>query len=509
MDSSTAGGLLSVAVIVRDDAEALAETLVSVRGLADQSVVLDTGSSDASRTVALEAGAELFDTPWTDDFSAARNACWRHVRGSWVLWLDAGETVAAESRQPLRDLLSTGVEGDRAYALLVCVPPPVPYAAAEQIARVRLVPNHPGLHFTGRVRETLSQSLSAAGIRVEGLPYRIHRGPREHDPQRKAQRARRNLRLAQMEIGERGPLPHLLVCLGDAFQTLADNDRAARCFSQAVHAAPSGSLDMLEAYYGLLTSLDGSADQRQRQLDLAVEANSIFPLDAQLLCALGGYLQSMGQTELAQQSYETAFHYGQLNPLVWHVAEVRAIAAICWGITLQMQNKLDEAEQTLREALAACEGSVRVRRQLIELLVQRARRDEALEQVDQLPPETPHREALRSAVRGACLGVKKNWIAAKAYLQTAYHAGCRDALCMRWLATAAIAAGQLDEARQVLRSWADDEPDNPDLRKLLASVAVSTEPDEDIQRQWRIDAPGRTSPSQPSQQAAVRRPLVD
>ena len=84
---------LSVAVIVRDAAEALRETVVSVKEVADEVVVVDTGSTDDSRKVAQQLGARVFDHTWRDDFSAARNECLSFVRGAWVLWLDAGETL--------------------------------------------------------------------------------------------------------------------------------------------------------------------------------------------------------------------------------------------------------------------------------------------------------------------------------------------------------------------------------------------------------------------------------
>ena len=238
----------------------------------------------------------------------------------------------------------------------------------------------------------------------------------------------------------------------------------------------------------------------------------MFPLDAQLLCALGGYLQALGRTDLAEKSYHTAFHYGQVNAEVWHVAEVRDIAAICHSITFQLQNKHDEARQALEVAVAESPKSVRLRRHLIDVYVKCGLRDEALEQVNLLPPETPKREALRSAVRGACLAVQQNWIAAKAYLKTALTAGCQETFCLRWLAISLLSVGEVDEARGVLQQWQTLEPQNEEVIKYLESLdgpssdpprpdqpqpdqpqpRVQTESSADTTsetRQWRIDSP--------------------
>ena len=489
---------LSVAIIARDDADALQRTIQSVKDLADEIIVLDTGSVDASRGQTRQLGATVVGFSWCDDFSAARNACLPHVNRSWVLWLDADETLDPSEVAKFREFLASEADPAIAYALLIRVPASSHSAAAEQIARIRLVPNNPAIQFIGRVRETMEPSLEAAGLTVQGLPYRIYRGMREHEADRKVARAQRNIHLAELDIKERGQLPRLLNCLGDAFQTLDRNQEAVQFFRRAVETSEPSSVDRLEAYYGLLTSLDGD-DHRKEQLDVSVEANELFPLDAQLLCAMGGYLQIVGQPDVAVKCYENAFRFGQIIPTVWHVGEVREIAAICFSITLQMQEKLDAAEDVLNEALTASVPSPRVRRHLIELLVKRSKCDEALEQVRRLPRDTPHREALRSAVRGACLAAKQNWIAAKAYLKTAHTAGCRDAICLRWLALTLLASGEIAEALQIIGQWRLAEPGNAEAVKLqeaaLQESAVQGGEPEALPRQWRVDAPGTSSVS--------------
>lgn len=374
MSDRTVG--LSVAIIARDDVDALKETIVSIQPVADEIIVLDTGSVDASRGEAQKLGAQVFNFTWCDDFSAARNACLEHVHGTWVLWLDAGETIASGELEDFQSFLKNDANLNTAYAMIVRVAASSEASAAEQVARIRLVPGQPPLRFTGRVRESLIPALVEAGITVAGIPYRIHRGIREHDLERKAAKAHRNIRLAELDLRDSNHQPQLLNCLGDAFQTLNDDERAMKWFRHALEVAEVGSVDALEAYYGLLTSLDDDAS-RQAQLELAVEANEAFPLDAQLLCAMGGYLQAAGRTDVAAQSYETAVRFGQLNPSVWHVAEVREIATVCYSIILQLQDKLAEATQVLEKSLDGNPSSLRVRRQLIELLAKRGEQDRA------------------------------------------------------------------------------------------------------------------------------------
>jgi len=481
---------LSVALIVRDAADALHETLASVQAIADEIVVVDTGSSDPTREVAEQFGARVVRHAWKDDFSEARNACKKHLSGKWVYWLDVGEHMSAEDVTALGQFVRRDAKENKAYAMIVRVPPSRPGSAAEQVARIRLVPNHPLVQYRGRVRETLAESLAAAQIELDSLSLRIVRGSREHDPEIKTERARRNIRLSEMEIREHGPSAHLLNCLGDAFQTLEDNPRAREFFRHALAASRHGSVEMLEAYYGLITSPDPGEDKNEEPLSLCVQALEAFPLDAQLLCAMGGYLHAQGRSDLALRAYRTAYQHGQVNPMVWHVGEVREIAAICNCVALQADNRPQEAEAILKDALQGNKSSVRLRRHLMDFYIKRGDRDRALAQVDELPGEMPQREAFRSAVRGACVASQGNWIAAKAFLKTAYVTGCRDVVCLQWLAITYLVGGEPEEARPLLLEWQALDPRNAEAARFLNAIDSAAETQHAVGHRLRVDAPG-------------------
>jgi tetratricopeptide (TPR) repeat protein len=93
-------------MIVRDEARMIDDCLRSVRGLVTEMIVVDTGSRDDTRERARRAGATVVDVPWTDDFSAARNASLKRARGDWVLILDADERIAACDGRAVRDRLA-------------------------------------------------------------------------------------------------------------------------------------------------------------------------------------------------------------------------------------------------------------------------------------------------------------------------------------------------------------------------------------------------------------------
>jgi len=98
--------MLSLSMIVRDEAAQIEDCLRSVQGFADELVVVDTGSSDDTVARARALGARVEQIPWPGDFAPARNQALQWVSGDWVLVLDADERLRPEAMAPLRALMA-------------------------------------------------------------------------------------------------------------------------------------------------------------------------------------------------------------------------------------------------------------------------------------------------------------------------------------------------------------------------------------------------------------------
>ena len=59
-------------MIVKNEQAVLARCLHSVKGLVDEIIVVDTGSTDQTREIAARYTQKIYDFAWIDDFSAAR-----------------------------------------------------------------------------------------------------------------------------------------------------------------------------------------------------------------------------------------------------------------------------------------------------------------------------------------------------------------------------------------------------------------------------------------------------
>ena len=87
--------LLSVVVITLNEERNLPRLLRAVSAWADEIVVFDSGSTDATVELALAAGAKVVNCPW-EGWSATKNKANATARGQWILSLDADEAPDAE-----------------------------------------------------------------------------------------------------------------------------------------------------------------------------------------------------------------------------------------------------------------------------------------------------------------------------------------------------------------------------------------------------------------------------
>jgi glycosyltransferase involved in cell wall biosynthesis len=95
---------LSLSMIVRDESLTLGRILQQASEVCDEMIVVDTGSTDNTKQIALDHGAKVWDFEWIDDFAAARNFSLSKCRGDWVMWLDADDVLPVDSRLAIRNL---------------------------------------------------------------------------------------------------------------------------------------------------------------------------------------------------------------------------------------------------------------------------------------------------------------------------------------------------------------------------------------------------------------------
>lgn len=162
---------LSLCMMTKNEERNLPRCLESVRGLADELIVVDTGSTDATHRIAAAFGAKVIPFDFAVvDFAAARNCAMAHARGRWILVLDGDETLDRASMPIIETLVAldenAGYFLERHNHSSDSEKSPKDYV-------VRLFPNRPNYRYRGRVHETIDASILAGGGRLHKTGIRI------------------------------------------------------------------------------------------------------------------------------------------------------------------------------------------------------------------------------------------------------------------------------------------------------------------------------------------------
>jgi len=97
---------LSVVIITFNEERNIGRCLESVKRVADEIVVVDSFSTDATEAICMKYNAVFFRRPW-DDYSSARNFGSAKARHDWILALDADEALSPELQQSVIELKNT------------------------------------------------------------------------------------------------------------------------------------------------------------------------------------------------------------------------------------------------------------------------------------------------------------------------------------------------------------------------------------------------------------------
>lgn len=90
---------ISLCMIVKNEEKVLARCLDSIRDLMDEIIIVDTGSTDMTRQIAAGYTDKIYEFPWRDDFSEARNFAFSKACGEYIYSADADEVLSEENRK--------------------------------------------------------------------------------------------------------------------------------------------------------------------------------------------------------------------------------------------------------------------------------------------------------------------------------------------------------------------------------------------------------------------------
>lgn len=87
---------ISLCMIVKNEENTIRPCLSSVAKTVDEIIIVDTGSTDQTKSIVSSFTDKIYDFKWIDDFSAARNFAFRQATMDYILWLDADDILKEE-----------------------------------------------------------------------------------------------------------------------------------------------------------------------------------------------------------------------------------------------------------------------------------------------------------------------------------------------------------------------------------------------------------------------------
>lgn len=111
---------LSIAMIVKNEEKWLPRCLDSIREVADEIIIVDTGSTDETVTIAKCYTDKVYFHEWNDSFSEARNHSLSYCTCDWILQIDADEELVRDDIPILQEgLRRLGGRGDIDRVMLI------------------------------------------------------------------------------------------------------------------------------------------------------------------------------------------------------------------------------------------------------------------------------------------------------------------------------------------------------------------------------------------------------
>lgn len=156
--------IINLVMIVKNEELKIERCIVSVKDLVDKIIIIDTGSTDKTKEVALKLGAIVYDYKWDDNFSNARNYGLKKSDSDWNLILDADEFITKFDKISIKKFMNNNKKIIGRIKIVNL------FEKNEEIKKStlylsRLAPK--GVYFEGAIHEQLDQTIPRKIIDIE------------------------------------------------------------------------------------------------------------------------------------------------------------------------------------------------------------------------------------------------------------------------------------------------------------------------------------------------------
>lgn len=255
MPHDEARPLLSLCMIVKNEAEYLETCLKLARPHVDEIVVIDTGSTDGTQDIARRYADVFEEIEWPNSFAAARNYSLDRASGRYILILDGDEYIAdPQGWSLIRSILSERHIAALRLKLLNLLPLNSLFKA-ESVYQERIFPNHPILRYERKVHNQIYQNIvrykNENGGFIIDVPVEITHFGYAHNYDKIIGKYTRRIPLLEEEYDQAANLTmkyYYAFQLGVVYFMLKDFEKAA-FFLESIDFNQMGKDNMMNAFY--------------------------------------------------------------------------------------------------------------------------------------------------------------------------------------------------------------------------------------------------------------------
>ncbi|MGL5381189.1 tetratricopeptide repeat-containing glycosyltransferase family 2 protein [Clostridium sp.] len=223
---------LSICMIVKNEEKNIQGCIDSIKEIADEIVIVDTGSTDNTVNIAKESGAKVIIHKWNNDFSEARNTSLDAATKDWILFLDADERIDKSEHDKLKYIVNNCDTYEGYYLRLVNI---IKNIDVGDSIVLRMFKNKPEYRFEGKMHEQIVQSIQQKGGLncIGSTDIRIlHYG---YDPELADMKSKyeRNINLLK-SYDEKDKDGYYYYVLGNEYARMDDFENAYQTYQQAL-----------------------------------------------------------------------------------------------------------------------------------------------------------------------------------------------------------------------------------------------------------------------------------
>jgi glycosyltransferase involved in cell wall biosynthesis len=342
-------------MIVRNEEAYLSRCLESVRGLVDDIVIVDTGSSDRTIDIARAFGARLFHFDWQDDFSLARNFSLAQAAGDWILSFDADESIAARDHASIRavlhrDDLDLVIVPQRHYLASGAVvgwqagsggyDEGLPFPGFLDVDCLRLFRKRPWLRFRNRVHETIVSIDPAHPLVSARGDWVIHHFGKAGDQDVLRAKADAYLRMGLKKVEEHSSDPQVHYELGVQYAEIGQPGAALPCFERVLALTPR----FRDTPFWIALCLVRLGEHQKALSALSRAARLLPQLESEIALEEGNVHRLLGDDPAAERAYRRALAH---NPLY---AIAASNLADLWWRHHRIDDALGRLDRTLEKS---------------------------------------------------------------------------------------------------------------------------------------------------------------